>query len=1463
MKKTTLLPILFLLFLLTGIKTKASPGDSLSNPISISGSLYCYNSVSLLDSVAWFSFAAASTSEDFVISNPHDTLKNRVLFAFIYDTSSSTSYYTSIATLMTGNDTTLLIPATNLTIGKTYYIKTFAVGPYTVHSPTRTFGICNVAVVYTQTVNVCPTPTCGNLISNGGFETTNVTMSVTPTPVICPYPYSVATGGYSDVSCWWSPLGDGLYFNSGCSNTNFQVPSNEEGTADNHTVPPGPTSGGYAGLNALQVNYTLPYYNRLYLQQNISPMTAGVTYQVSFYAFLAPNSEWDINAANMGIYISNCNPNNVYSKTYAMYQCNTQNYITPQITAATNCSPTFNSSGQWMHIWGNYLSISGGEDWITIGNFDNSNPPAYNLTGTGSVAAAYYYIDDVSIVPVLTATASPSNVLCGTSSVTLSASNGFTNYIWTPGSSSGQTVTISPPSGTTTYTVSATDGGSCPTYTATVTVTVDPPFSVIISGSGNICTGTPVVALPSGGNSPYTYSWAPTGGTTANLTSLSSGTYSVMVTDAVGCSASTSTSFTINPDCCYLYSIACPTPLTIPSSSSSSSYTAADFTSNSCISITGPGTFTISGSFTITNCDIAMGDGATIDVPSGATLTIDNSRLYACGDMWQGIKVEAGGTLYINGSSATSPCIIEDAIDGIQMQGSAYITYGLLNNNLYDIYISQSAPDNGTAYLSLRSSVLTCQSDPGYSNNAYLKYPNLGSITNSGVYITNLGARNSIQVGDYTSSSYQNTFSNMNYGVNVTSSSFAVCNDNFEYLYGNDGQCIPSIFPFVTYAHCPSPVGIAVFANNPDLAYEYFESNLYFYQAIVGGTSSNQGNIMHECYRGVDMTNYSFPDVIDNTITNTANAYSTPTVAVYPYGDHGIYLKDLDNPLVTGNTITNFYTGIHLNDYALTGEGTYNNIGYVTSNVVSASGTSTGIMNFGIIAELLMAPNGPAVPLFIDGNSVSEASSSCVLINSVDCPLPYYDLSVDTNNLAILPSTSRTEGTQKSGIYLASAQSCIIYNNTISSSGTYIGNSPSGRADTSVIGIRSVLSQAIHECNNISNVGECMMFEGLNFPSSIDNNYMGSAYNGLVLESSGYVGKQGSATDPIGDIWQGPFSNYYTFTLNSWASYSPLYVLNSATENPAYSAANNATSNYLTGDFYIYNTNVFSATGTVPACPTGCISCKAPTRSQYQPLAQKIVDDSVPYSVFIDESKYISQQAVFTQISEDTTLMDSSTILHSFYTTTSSSTAPNNIGVLYTISADIANKNYTTAQSLNNSFTPVNLIEQNQQLVNYVYLHTLGAGIDTINKPQFDTLVGIATQCPLEGGTAVFESRSLLNRLLNTNYVFTDSCLNDSSSGHAAHRRPTTAESAIASNINAKVYPNPANTMLNIQVNLIQGQIAYFVMYNSLGEEIKSMELDNQLTTLPTNNLSAGMYYYRIIDKNGNIIKADKQLLMH
>ena len=143
--------------------------------------------------------------------------------------------------------------------------------------------------------------------------------------------------------------------------------------------------------------------------------------------------------------------------------------------------------------------------------------------------------------PTLTmSVASQTNVNCfgastGTANVSTAGGTGPYTYTWSPGALTGASQTGLAAG---TYTIAIKDANSC-TGTGTVTIT-QPTAAIAASISATTTTGCGAstggaTVTASGGTPGYTYSWVPSGGTTAGVSNLAAGNNTVMVTDAKGC----------------------------------------------------------------------------------------------------------------------------------------------------------------------------------------------------------------------------------------------------------------------------------------------------------------------------------------------------------------------------------------------------------------------------------------------------------------------------------------------------------------------------------------------------------------------------------------------------------------------------------------------------------------------------------------------------------------------------------------------------------------------------------------------------------------------------------------------------------------------------------------------------------------------------------------------------------------
>ncbi len=133
---------------------------------------------------------------------------------------------------------------------------------------------------------------------------------------------------------------------------------------------------------------------------------------------------------------------------------------------------------------------------------------------------------------------STNNVSCnggnnGSATVTVSGGTSPYTFLWT----NGQTLPTATNLVAGTYTVTATDMNGC---TASISATITEPLLLDVSliGTNPTCNGScngSINGIPVGGTSPYTYTWSPGGATTPNITNLCAGTYTLLVTDANGC----------------------------------------------------------------------------------------------------------------------------------------------------------------------------------------------------------------------------------------------------------------------------------------------------------------------------------------------------------------------------------------------------------------------------------------------------------------------------------------------------------------------------------------------------------------------------------------------------------------------------------------------------------------------------------------------------------------------------------------------------------------------------------------------------------------------------------------------------------------------------------------------------------------------------------------------------------------
>lgn len=183
-----------------------------------------------------------------------------------------------------------------------------------------------------------------------------------------------------------------------------------------------------------------------------------------------------------------------------------------------------------------------------VGSGTTYTTPVLATTTTyyvGSCPGYYRVPITVTVGAPFSCTLTATNATCvsgGSVTTALSGGTAVFTYSWSNGATSATLSNVA----AATYTVTVTDAGGC---TATSTATVNGASSINVSSNtatNLTCAGqsTGSIAMnPSGGSTPYTYSWS-NGATAQTINTLSAGSYTVTVRDASGCSVSSTVTIT-------------------------------------------------------------------------------------------------------------------------------------------------------------------------------------------------------------------------------------------------------------------------------------------------------------------------------------------------------------------------------------------------------------------------------------------------------------------------------------------------------------------------------------------------------------------------------------------------------------------------------------------------------------------------------------------------------------------------------------------------------------------------------------------------------------------------------------------------------------------------------------------------------------------------------------------------------
>lgn len=285
----------------------------------------------------------------------------------------------------------------------------------------------------------------------------------------------------------------------------------------------------------------------------VSPGPPGYTYTWTGSGIVSGNSTATITVNQGGTYtVAVANATNACqgTQTVSVATNTTPPIVTASPTSTTICagqSTGLTASGAVSYLWNTSATTS-------VISVNPSSTTTYTVGGMAANGCTNTAVATVSVIPLPNPTANSNSPICAGANLFLNVTAGAT-YSWSGPASFGSTVqsptiTSAATSASGTYTVTVMVG-VC-TGSTTINVTVNPLPTPSASNSGPVCEGN---GLSFNGNGGISYSWNGPNGFVSNSQTpgisapsvSNSGTYTLVVTDANGCTNFTTTSAVVNP----------------------------------------------------------------------------------------------------------------------------------------------------------------------------------------------------------------------------------------------------------------------------------------------------------------------------------------------------------------------------------------------------------------------------------------------------------------------------------------------------------------------------------------------------------------------------------------------------------------------------------------------------------------------------------------------------------------------------------------------------------------------------------------------------------------------------------------------------------------------------------------------------------------------------------------------------
>ncbi len=1059
--------------------------------------------------------------------------------------------------------------------------------------------------------------------------------------------------------------------------------------------------------------------------------------------------------------------------------------------------------------------------------------------------------------PTINISASPTSICPG--SQTFLSVSGVPNYTWQPQGLVSSPLVITPTiSGAFTYTVFGNATGGCVAQ-QNITINVLPAPAVSIAATSTvICTDNPTpVTLTANGADTYIWTSPDLQQTTTNPISvqpLTAATYTVKGTNALGCSASSTVQVVLtNCDACSN----CYGTL-------SNAVTTPTLTSVGEVCVTND--LTIYGNVTFLDTEFKISAGKKIIVTNGAVLTILRSHLYACTDMWQGIEIQNGGRIEVANSLIEDAIVAISSVNNNQVTNVITATFAIFNKNYIGIAIEKYNQAIPVAPYLIRGCVFTCRQIPAkysgaptayytnlsasvraiapnanipyasdrinealYSNNAVLLPPYANEKPEAGVVLTDVGLTNFTPgsspsfnicaIGFNGVSFFTNYFDNLNNGIISKNSNLQSLNNVFQNMAKSNG----------------------IYAISDDKNFN----------CVIANSTGNTRNKFIDCGKGILTQNIFYHNI------TLCEFKSSKTQASAVTGNQGIWATTYKNEYfrVINNTFYNYQNGVtfsailgDLRQMGINATSLYTKYILISNNTIaplipSTTNTQAYVSN-GINVFGVYDPKFGTYPALLPGRTISIDSNNVTAYRAINLQ-GFYEILANINKNNIKLEKDHLPGTpQEYGITIVDCSASILsntYNNFIQGYGNAFNNPNNhGILYKHTSGIKVT-------CNRVRQTYNGLSFNSQNSGVPVYNNTMRQSQIGLLLDNNGTVGAQvagignaiGAPNLPADNIWFGNWNGVYkTFTNNSTANSSPMYVQNSGNFDPNGSVFNGTGQAQVFGNEF-YDNIAGTIKYTTGPTPVNCATNIPPTLvilNDPKAEFEKIVQNQNSVSGNALKVRRVQKNNVYRHLKNDATLLASSSILQNFYTTELNT----NNEAYFAIEKDLAEQQIAPAASALAGVANQDDLDANHSVYDACLLHYSDT-TQTFTPTDSAALTNLCAKCPYTEGFVVFRARALYNEIFHVIENFTDEC-GSNNSRLAGKTNDENTEQLLK----VELYPNPNNGLFTIEMDVETDDLQIKVL-DVAGKEIFNgdLKIANYNNTMRL-DLKNGIYFVEI-----------------